>query len=271
MASLGTGLARTESKISDNSTLSDSSNVGIIDVIGITQKGRERTPTIVRSWIEYQRHFGDLVSYSDFPTHCKLALDAGATLRITRLAHYNEPTDSNSFDGSRSYGYLYVGFGSAYGGIWFSSISFGSWANGYTVKIRKAVSRLVNAVDVLVYDNVGNEIDNLHDVNDGLTPFDISAFNERSQYVRIEIAHGNLSYFRNRNGFTRETILEGGYEDYSRVTASDLIGNATAKTGLYALPSTTKKIALFEQIGNVIELHNGYVEYANNRFCEIYV
>jgi len=57
------GIARTEIEITDLSVLIATGLKGVIGVLGITERGPVNTPTLIGSWIEYQRVFGGLVDY----------------------------------------------------------------------------------------------------------------------------------------------------------------------------------------------------------------
>lgn len=103
------GIARTEINIIDLSVLINTGLKGITGVMGATERGPVNTPTLIGSWIEYQRVFGGLLDtkadswyQSDFPLLCKRALEAGAKLMISRVAHYTDITDSGTIDGVKA-------------------------------------------------------------------------------------------------------------------------------------------------------------------------
>ena len=62
---------------------------GICYVIGITKRGPVENPVIgeslINSWPQFERTFGGLVTYTDFPLLCKRALARGAKLRVCRV------------------------------------------------------------------------------------------------------------------------------------------------------------------------------------------
>lgn len=102
------GIARTEIEITDLSVLIATGLKGVIGVLGITERGPVNTPTLIGSWIEYQRVFGGLLDYeadwrkSSFPLLCKRALEAGAKLRISRVAEYSDITDYTTLVGDKA-------------------------------------------------------------------------------------------------------------------------------------------------------------------------
>ena len=76
---------------------------GIAFVIGETLRGPINKPSdLIRSWPQFNRMFGGLIDGNDFPRQCKRALDKGAILRVNRIAHYTDITDSDSLDAAKA-------------------------------------------------------------------------------------------------------------------------------------------------------------------------
>lgn len=59
---------------------------GIICVIGVTKRGPiDRPDILIKSWPQFEKLYGGLITTSDFPLYCKLMLEAGVTLRVKRV------------------------------------------------------------------------------------------------------------------------------------------------------------------------------------------
>ena len=85
---MGLGLPRVVVNEKDLSYYVDTMMKGISCVAGITEKGPINKPMLVSSEMQYERIFGGDIKNSDFPLICKLALSYGATLWVSRAAHY---------------------------------------------------------------------------------------------------------------------------------------------------------------------------------------
>ena len=68
---------------------------GICYVIGVTKRGPVENPvlgeSLINNWPQFERLFGGLITYSDFPLLCKRALARGAILRVCRLNSEETP------------------------------------------------------------------------------------------------------------------------------------------------------------------------------------
>jgi hypothetical protein len=125
------GIARSETQIFDLSGGGNTNIAGLTAVLGIT---------------EYQRYFGDLVSYSVFPLMCKLALDGGCPLLVSRIGHYTDIEDTDTLIGQASAAsYTYGGWG-----IDMEATSIGSWGDSLNVDILDAASGNTDNVDIRV-------------------------------------------------------------------------------------------------------------------------
>lgn len=70
----------------------------VYGVCGITEMGPVSSPNvaIIKTWEQFKRLYGDLISTSDFPLLCKIALEGGAALRVSRVAHYTTISDPST-------------------------------------------------------------------------------------------------------------------------------------------------------------------------------
>tara|TARA_R110001599_G_scaffold15757_6_gene65420 strand:+ start:17892 stop:19748 length:1857 start_codon:yes stop_codon:yes gene_type:complete len=70
---------------------------GIVFMEGITERGPIANPNqVFRNFNQFQRVYGGLLSTTDFPHLAKRALDGGAALRVSRIAHYTDITDPST-------------------------------------------------------------------------------------------------------------------------------------------------------------------------------
>lgn len=70
---------------------------GIHYVAGETEMGPHADPSeLITSWPHFQRVFGSYMATSDFPLLCQRALSRGASLRVSRVGHYSDPTDKTT-------------------------------------------------------------------------------------------------------------------------------------------------------------------------------
>lgn len=73
----------------------NSSLLGISGVMGVTKRGPVGdTSIVITRWEEFLKLYGGLLTTSDFPLLCKRTLDRGGKLRVSRIAHYTDVTDS---------------------------------------------------------------------------------------------------------------------------------------------------------------------------------
>ena len=70
---------------------------GISYIQGVFKRGPVADPSIlVTSWPEFERLYGGLIGTSDDPHLAKRALEYGALLRVSRVAHYTDVSDSST-------------------------------------------------------------------------------------------------------------------------------------------------------------------------------
>ena len=82
------GAAKVTWKELDISFYLDALKQGICCVLGITKRG-PLTATLVRSWSEFQRLYGGLMTDSDFPLMLKRYLERGGAAYIGRVVAYD--------------------------------------------------------------------------------------------------------------------------------------------------------------------------------------
>lgn len=72
-------------------------------VQGKTTRGPINNPkTVIRNWPQFQKIFGGYREDTDFPHLCKRMLDRGVSLRVNRLAHYDDLTEASSLTAEKA-------------------------------------------------------------------------------------------------------------------------------------------------------------------------
>ena len=210
------GFARANINVSDSSIQANNTNAGLIAVIGMTEHGDLNKPIIVSNPLEYQRKFGNLlpVTVSLFPLYCMRALQAGAKLLICSIARASTGTKATC---SLSGGALVA-----------TSKNAGDYANSISIKISTAISRTANLVDILISNTDGTISQVFRDVSNTQTTNSIAILNATSSFVVFD--SGVTAFSVGTYSFT------GGIAPSAPI-ASDYIGDAVAKTGIYAFDS----------------------------------
>lgn len=98
-----TGKPRVEIDVLDASVLIGGGVRGIIGVCVPTERGPLNRPIVVGSWPEYTRYFGGLLSDSNGPLLCRRALEAGGRIKVCRMGHYGNVSDSTTLEGVKAY------------------------------------------------------------------------------------------------------------------------------------------------------------------------
>lgn len=96
------GLARVDIEVNDLSVLIATGLKGVVGVLGITEFGEIGKPKLIGSWPEYVRNFGSFNVDSTFPLICRRALEGGSKLRVSRVAHYSDITDTSTLEGDKA-------------------------------------------------------------------------------------------------------------------------------------------------------------------------
>ena len=237
MSSNYSGRARTEIDITDLSVLIATGLKGVNAVLGKTERGKVGTPITVGSWNEYKKHFGGLLPDSDFPLYCKRALESGAKIMVSRVAHFTTITDKTTLVGT-----VAVGDG-ATSTANFKADNIGTWGNGLKVTIANAANGATNQVDITVQLAGNSELDyTIKNINKTLTASDIATFNMQSLLVKLDDANVGLVLAPEVVTFT------GGAETRSDIVLNDYIGDSTAGNGIHSFDNETEftKIAIPE-------------------------
>lgn len=218
---LGSGMPRLQFQVTDNSVINNPVLKGLTAVWGITQMGKLKTPTIIKSWAEFERVFGGLVSYSDFPLYCKRALEAGGLLKVSRAAHYTDIADAGTAVGVKATGNITV----ATDEIDVEANNIGSWGNSLVVTV---TALPLDATKVKITYQFGNIIGEL-EIKNAPTQNEIDIFNASQDYVTITAVTNNIP--------VGTVTCSGGSEDYAGFVAADMKGSVASLTGIHAFDS----------------------------------
>jgi len=248
------GTARTEISIQDLSALIAAGLKGIIAVPAITEWGELHTPKTVSVWSEYVKHFGGYLDDVDDPLLLKRALDAGATLKISRIAHYTDITDSSTLDGVKATGTV----GTDTDGIDFVAASIGAWGNKVTVAIADAANGVTNEVDYTISISSNPNLTQII-TNVAIAPNaeQIAKFNNSSRIVKIAAVNGTP--------VTGSVTLTSGEQDRTAIVATDWLGDASTGTGFRAFDEDVDctKIAIPSQANPAID--TALIAYVDDR------
>ena len=238
------GIARTEIDVVDLSVLIQTGLKGIHGVLGVTERGEVGKPVLVGSWLDYVREFGGLLDTSDFPLLCRRALDAGARLKVSRVAHYTDIADSATLVGVKATGKIMTADATPLATYEFQAASIGAWGNTVKVTAAAPVSGFADVLDITVelagYPSLTQIIRNVKANATVITDADIKDFNVRSKYVTIKTITNNL--------IAGNVTLTTGAEDTTLIVDADYIGDVVAGNGIHSFDNSADitKIAIPE-------------------------
>lgn len=251
-----TGRARLEQDVADLSVLVETGLKGINAVLGITERGIIGKSVLVGSWNEYVRHFGGLVSYSDFPLYCKRTLERGGKLRIARVGHYTDITDKTTLVGSPAT-YTIEGEDDAPDAK-FEANSIGEWGNGLKIVIAPAKNGATDQFDIQIslagYPDLAQTVSNLNKV---LTASDIAKFNMQSLLVVLDGLGATL--------VAGSYDFSGGAFDTSTITDIDYIGDSVGENGLHYFDNDVDFIKIAVPEKAVPAIDDALIAYAEMR------
>ncbi len=101
---MNNGYPKTETVITEASTLVNPLSTGPICVKGPTQRGIVDKPFLVRNRIDFLNEFGYRLDDSDFPLYCLRILDAKGQLYVSRAGHYTTISDKDTLEGTKALG-----------------------------------------------------------------------------------------------------------------------------------------------------------------------
>lgn len=224
-----TGAAKVQVDVVNLSSIIKAELKGIVCVTGPTEIGIVGKPEFVGSYIEYTRKFGGLLTDTLFPELCKRALDAGASLIVSRLGHYTDPTDKTTLVGTKATDTLTV----VADDVVFTAKEVGAGYNGITVTIAAAASGNAGKVDISILSPTNpSEPEVIADFSAAPTADEIANFNLRNSFVDL------ISYTTAIP--VGVATLANGVEDRSLIVTADYIGDAAQLNGIHAFDNTVE-------------------------------
>jgi hypothetical protein len=242
----GTGTPNVSIQVEDASLISIAKEIGVCAVLGITEMGIPTQPKLIRNWAEYRRNFGGLMATSDFPLYCKMALDGGSSLLVSRLVHYADITDPSTAAGVKSIVALIWGTPSPTGGLEIEAKSVGAWGNGLSVEITPSGVNVGKFIVKISFSG-NSELTRSFELSETPTQAEIDGFNETCETCTILSTFGNIEA-------QVSTPFTTGIDDYTGLVLADYVGDSFAKTGLHSFDEnrTPVRIAIPENVDSAI-------------------
>lgn len=214
------GAAKSEINIVDLSVIVGTGPRGIIGLVGPTTWGELNKPILVGSPEEYRLQFGPDVAGSDFGLEVLRLLQRGGRCRISRVAHYSDPADTSTLEGTKATGVIGTG-----GNVTTATAkSIGAWGNAVKVTTSAAASGNTALMDILVQNGTLYS-ETLRDVKRTPTADDIVTLNNRSRWV---------DFAQTGTAVNGTVTLATGAQVYANIVDADYVGSATTATGMRA-------------------------------------
>ena len=208
---VGKGLADVRTNIYDDVQPQYGTPTGVCAVIGHTTRGEIATPTIIETVLQFTRTFGSVLVDGDFAHSCIIALEAGATLLVSRLVNYTVV------------GQVWTPTGIVATSALASCRWRGTDGNSISITIAAAVSGIANKKDIFV--TLDGVTESLRDVPATLVLSDINAINARFT---------NVTFFTSLTSLADGTTTLSGGTNPTEPLAADYVGNSASATGVYS-------------------------------------
>lgn len=257
---MGLGLPREIITETELSQYIDTLLKGISCVTGITEKGPIGIAQLVSSEIQYARIFGGELKNSDFPLLVKRALSYGATLWISRAAHYTDITKKSTLTAEYASVVLKDRQTTPADTLRVKANSQGGWGNNLKVGIEESNLDPENLFSVRVFEG-SDEVEILENLSMDSENADFVE-NVKSQYLIFEDIGTEVNPKTTRPALGTFT-LSGGVDGTDGMTDADYIGSATNGTGLHSFDDITDALQLA-----VPGISSPAVILAGNAYCE---
>ncbi len=230
MSNLGSGKPDVQGEVTDFSSFTASGLKGIPIIFGITERGEVGVGRLVKTTGDYTKYFGGVIAGTEFPYMALRGLSRGGAAVIVPQGHYTDVADKDTLVGTKATATL-TGAGSDDAGaeVELEASSAGPWANASLV-ITTTVAKSGNAgkVDVLIA-LAGYPSNNiaLKDVKQVMTDAELAVFNSQIKlYCKVLSITDHIPI--------GSQAFAAGARTVGAIVVADYIGNAAAKTGIYA-------------------------------------
>ena len=250
---------------------------GVVFVMGETKRGPINDPKdIITSWRQFVSTFGGYLPLSTFPLLCQRILDKGGILRVSRLAHYDDPSTPSTLTALKAseviiedvLGNKLFKLIPKWAGADFNNVSFeicaatnGS-ANFFNLKLTHSLEPSLNEL----YENLSIPIpypDNAH--SQYLTPVV-----KGSALVDVEYQDLSLLYTPGSGVTPRLVPVDvvgnfSGGDNGDPVVDTDYIGDQSAGIGFYSFDKYTESYGIAAPDQSSTAIHVAGDAYAAKR------
>lgn len=200
----------------------------------ITDRGLIDQRIRINSEKQFVKQFGQPKTLSALEAY--EASKRGVKLDVYRVGHYTDITSLASKTGTKATATI----GTAPNEIEWEAVEVGTGYNGIKIDVKTPVSRISGNVDIWVtLPEYPTEPLMINDIPAVLSAEVQANLNSKLEYVQLTSTTGTLAV-----GNT--ATFAGGVFDNTTIVDADIIGNATAKNGVYAFkfsdPTTTRLI-----------------------------
>lgn len=253
-----TGRPRVDFLLKDQTNQRRSIPKGVSAIVIETERGEFSKPYLIRNFdIEFRKYFGGLPETWKTPKTtdgvllAKRALDAGATLYVTRAEHYTDLTDKATGTSVQP--------SATVGGVLFTGVDYGDYYAKVTIS--DAVSGTVDKFDILC-ELPNSTVDPVtyYDFDKTVTTATALLFKNKVKFMTIgtgTISLGLLS--------TVTADLSGGDYAFDDLVDADYVGDTAGGTGIHAFDDTLgiSYIAVPHKATSTIA--SGLATYVSNR------
>lgn len=239
---MGFGLPRVIVNEKDLSYYVDTLLKGVSCVAGPTERGPVGVPTLISSAHQYTRIFGGDIAASDFPMLAKRALSYGATLWVSRVVHHEDPARRGTETAAAAHVEIPARGTGAPALLRVKASSPGAWGDDLSVHFGAGGIDPDAGFTLRVYEG-GEPVETWADLS--MRPED-ETFCEKikSAYIEVEALAPDLSEGMEAAPALGIYELAGGDDGLDGLCDADFIGDAAAKTGLYAFDVVDDAIQL---------------------------
>jgi len=212
-------------------------------VQGVFQKGPIEVATKVNGWAQFYSIYGGYLDGYDAPLHVRRALDRGATLYISRVAHYTAIADASTLTAIAASVTLSDRNGAPAPTLKVSASSRGTWGNqaigGLSVEVKDAT--LNPATEFRLDVKLNGKIVEVHDnlsMDSTKSNYAEVVVAAQSQYIVADDQDSVTAVFADRPALGMFNLV-GGNDGLANLSDTDYIGDAGAATGMHVFDNVT--------------------------------